>query len=311
MLLGVAACRSGRDPADAGSLDSVTVDGAIRTFHLVVPPRGAASQPLLLVFHGSGSSGRRARALSGLDSIGVHRGYVVAFPDAPIGNWAENCDCSIADRAGVNDTGLVRAIVDTLDARLGIDRARVYAAGFSQGGLFVHRLACEMAGLVNAVASVAAPMSAVLAERCRPERPVGVLVLQGTLDDAFPYEGRAQGTRTLLGARGTAAFWRILNRCTGGIRARTLPDPVPDGTSVMIESAVSCADDVGVTLITVDGGRHEWNPSRDAATGGLLLDFFDLHHRRRGAVRRAPALAAPDSAGHLSMSRHSQKRRPS
>ena len=143
---------------------SIPVGDTLRTFVLYAPPaaRQGRPVPLLLAFHGSGSTGAAMRREAGFDRIASREGFLVAYPDAPAGNWAEDCDCNVADRLGVNDTGFVRALVDTVSERFSVDRHRVGAVGFSQGGLFVHRLACQMADVVSAVASVAAPMSGAL-----------------------------------------------------------------------------------------------------------------------------------------------------
>jgi len=131
-----------------------------------------------------------------------------------------------------------------------------------------------MADLVAAVASVAAPMSSRLAETCAPSAPVGMLVLQGTLDDAYPYEGRRQGGRSHLGAREATDLWRLLNGCARDARARELPDRAADGTRVLEERWTGCRGGVEVRLYSIDGGRHAWAPSADVETETLLMDFF-------------------------------------
>jgi polyhydroxybutyrate depolymerase len=174
-----------------------------------------------------------------------------------------------------------------------VDRARVFAAGYSQGGLFVHRLACELAGRLAAVASVAAPMSAVLAPRCAPPAPVSVLVAQGTLDDAFPYEGRGRGERAVLGARATARFWRTVNRCDARRTTTTVPDTAADRTRVLVERWSGCARGRTVALVTVEGGRHAWALSRDRSTAEILAEFFRDAACTRGAEGCEPNVLRP------------------
>ena len=280
VLLMALACTRTDVPGGSGDRQPVRVGDTLRTYVLHVPPRPNRSpRPLLLAFHGTGESGGAMRRSTALDALGSRAGYLIAYLDAAVGNWAEGCDCSRADLEGVDDTGFVRAVVEDVARRYPVDRSRVYATGFSQGGLFVQRLACEMADLVAAVASVAAPMSSRLAETCAPSAPAGMLVIQGTLDDAYPYEGRRQGGRSLLGARETARFWRVLDGCAGDARARELPDRAADGTRIQEERWPACRGGVEVALYTVEGGRHAWSPSADAETETLLMEFF-LRGRR-------------------------------
>jgi polyhydroxybutyrate depolymerase len=282
LLLLAAACAGDRPPP-SGFRSAIRVDDVTRTFVLYAPPaarRGPAA-PLLLAFHGTGESGVGFRRAAGLDAVAARAGWLVAYPDAAVGHWAENCDCTEADRLGVNDTGFVRRLIDSVASRFPVDRSRVVAAGFSQGGLFVHRLACELADRVAAVASVAAPMSAAMAARCAPARPVSVLVVQGTLDDAYPYEGSRQAGRSVLGARATAAVWRALDHCPDARATSTPPDTARDGTRVLEERWPGCDQATEVGLVTVDGGHHTWSPSRDVSTAELVTAFFGRATPRR------------------------------
>jgi polyhydroxybutyrate depolymerase len=283
VLLPLAAACAGDGPPPGGLRGTIRVGNVTRTFVLYAPPaaRRSPGAPLLLAFHGTGESGAAFRETAGLDAAAAREGWLVAYPDAAVGNWAENCGCTTADQLGVNDTGFVRALIDSVAERFPLDRARVFAVGFSQGGLFVHRLACELADRISAVASVAAPMSAPLATRCAPAGPVSVLVVQGTLDDAFSYEGRGRGERALLGARATVDFWRSLDRCPGLRTPTALPDTARDGTRGLEERWAGCAQGTEVTLVTVEGGRHAWSLSRDFSTAQTVTAFF-----RRAAPRR-------------------------
>jgi polyhydroxybutyrate depolymerase len=283
VILVVAGCVGGR-PGGTAHRAELLVGDSVRTFRLFVPRdlRRQERAPLVLAIHGTGGSGAGFGSETDLDRLAARDGFLVAYPDAAVGNWAEGCDCSRADRLGINDTGFVRILIDSLSRRFPVDRARVYAVGFSQGGLFVQRLACEMADRIAAVASVAAPISGPLAERCGPAAPVSVLVMMGTLDDAYRYEGQGQGQRATLGARATVGLWRMLDRCEGSAVVTSLPDRVADGTTVLEERWPTCAGGSEVALYTVDGGRHAWSPSRDVNTSELVAAFFLRQRRERG-----------------------------
>jgi polyhydroxybutyrate depolymerase len=104
----------------------------------------------------------------------------------------------------------------------GIDRRRIYATGFSNGGFMVNRLACEASELFAAVASV----SGILAPRnnpvmdpngtagnftCTPGRPVPVLHVHGTEDPLVDYNGNP-----FMGWDGVVNFteaWAARNGC--------------------------------------------------------------------------------------------------
>lgn len=270
IVLGAAAC--GGDEGQS-VLGSVAVGDTTRTFVLHVPPdnRLTDAVPLLLVFHGSGSSGAAMQQIAGLDRLADELGFLVAYPDAEVGNWAEDCGCNNADRLGINDTGFVRALIDSLSVTFSIDRDRLYAAGLSQGGLFVHRLACQLGDRFAAVASVAAPMSAPLAADCAPAEPVGVTVMMGTADAVFPFGGGGEGDLAVLGAVEAAAVWAAHNACGDSTVSAT--------DALAFTRWTSCDGAVEVALVAVPGGRHAWQISPSTPTAEVIVPFL-LAHRR-------------------------------
>lgn len=228
--------------------DSIRVDATVRTFVVHAPPAGGP-RPLLLAFHGAGGTGAGLQSLSKLDRAAGGLGWVVIYPDAPLGNWAEGCGCNIADRLAVNDTGFVAALITRSEERYGVDPARVYAVGYSQGGLFAGRLACQMSDRIRAVAMVAAAMSAPLASSCRPGRPMPVLFVQGADDSTYPVGGSGEGKLHLLGIAEAAERWRELNGC-----APASPCPV--------------------RLHLVADGTHHWQPRPEFATADTVVAFL-------------------------------------
>jgi len=278
LLLALSACTSAAPLAvtEAQSFrELLEVDEKLRGFEAYVPRATAGTtHSLILAFHGSGGSGALFRAGSGLDTVADRQGAIVVYPDAAVGNWAEDCGCNVADRLGVNDTAFVRLIIDTITARFPVDPQRIYAVGFSQGGLFVHRLACQMADRFVAVASIASPMSAPLGQSCNSRAPVSVLVVLGTADAVFPWTGGGDWPLTVLGAKETVDRWGTLLRCGGAWAREALPNRVADGTSVWIDAITSCNGRAMVALAGVEGGRHSWHLSQDVATQELVRRFF-------------------------------------
>jgi polyhydroxybutyrate depolymerase len=255
---------------------SVQVGDTARTYEAYVPSAvdSGGALPLLLVFHGAFGSGSNMRAASGFDDVAETRGFVVAYPDADTVNWAEGCGCNVADRLGINDTAFVGLLIDALSAMLPIDESRVYAAGFSQGGLFTYRLACQLSERFAAAASVAAPMSVPLGNRCEPDLPISILAMQGRDDTVFPWNGGGQGALAVLGAQATAERWASLNGCSPDPSVNVLPDLADDDTQVRRWIYHDCDGSSEVALYEVIGGSHTWQMSPDINTPEVLADFF-------------------------------------
>jgi polyhydroxybutyrate depolymerase len=130
-----------------------------------LPPHPA---PVVLVFPGYSSSAEAIAFFSThmrFETLADRDGFVVIYGNGlpnppnererasvPAGGFLQGC---LAPHAGEGiDVAYVRQILDQVSAELPIDRARVYATGYSAGGGMSFQLALEAPDLVAAVAPV-------------------------------------------------------------------------------------------------------------------------------------------------------------
>jgi polyhydroxybutyrate depolymerase len=136
----------------------------------------------MLAFHGFTSNGAQLRASLGFDTLTESDGVIVVHPDGHdgvrlLGTTGRGWDVGASkDR----DTRFVTALLDHIEAGRCVDRARVFATGFSNGGFFSSLLACTLADRVAAVAAVGGARA--LGD-CAPARPVPILLLHGRADE--------------------------------------------------------------------------------------------------------------------------------
>lgn len=293
--------------AQAQTLDLVTMtyQGVERSYWVHVPAAlaGRRGNPAVLVFHGGAGDGRNiatasrmAEAADGESRDGETRGgeFVAIFPNGPGIQWN---DGRAETRSEFDDVGFVRALIAEAAVRQGVDPERVFAAGISNGGMFVQRLACEAPEAFRAMGVVVANMPADLAPVCAPARALPMLFITGDADRLMPFEGgeisaiRILGIGvggTVLSQAETAAFWRGVAGCAGGSDAQALPDIADDGTRVMRETVTQCVDGAELDFYTVAGGGHNWpgssgggrfagNISQDIDATAEILDFFGRH----------------------------------
>ncbi|HWT91525.1 MAG TPA: PHB depolymerase family esterase, partial [Solirubrobacteraceae bacterium] len=115
--------------------------------HLVRVPEGVAARPaLVLAFHGTGGNGPGLAGYLGLDAVARRHGFVVAYPDAVRSDWELN------RKRGDHDLPRMRRLIAALVDRMCVDRRRVYATGFSNGGSFAFRLGCDLSTRIAAIA---------------------------------------------------------------------------------------------------------------------------------------------------------------
>jgi polyhydroxybutyrate depolymerase len=233
----------------------VQVGADSRSYVLHVAPAydGTRATPLIVDFHGIGSSGADERGTSPYPAVVDPEGVVMAFPDGlrgPIGTGWNVGPCCVAN---VDDVAFTRAMVAQIQSVACIDPARVYAVGVLTGGGMAHYVACRAADVFAAVAPAAFDLLQENVGDCNPPRPITVISFRGTADSRVPYAGGPSSLVpgmpiTFLGAQGTFEAWARIDRCVG---AASQPDAA--GCS----SYAGCQGGVEVILCTKEGGREE------------------------------------------------------
>jgi polyhydroxybutyrate depolymerase len=263
---------------------TIPVDGVQRSALVNAPQSSDGTQrlPLVLVFHGASSTGPETEAHLGMSAIGNRYGFITVYPDT----YGDYFDYTRSAAQGNADVDFVRALLDTLDQRLCVDDARVYAAGGSNGGAFVARLACDMSDRLAAVAAVAGAYPA--QPPCQPARPVSLLEIHGTRDHYYGWPS--------LGGRPVPAFlsqWMTLDRCPSGPPARRRFAP-----AALLWEKVGCAGGTVVAHLRLHGGIHAWpggydvtrapQVDFDVSASLAVWQFFDCQATASGAGAGCP-----------------------
>lgn len=310
-LLSLLFCILAVDPAHAESdhsrsTQSLMVGGVERTYLLHLPGRydKAKPAPLVIVLHGGGGTAERMIRLTGagLNGVAEREGFLVAYPNGIDKRWNDGRSKEETGwrthRENADDVGFISALIDELVETRNVDPRRVYVTGVSNGGQMAHRLACELADKIAAIAPVIAQMPAHFAPRCKPARPVSVLMMPGTDDPLIPWEGGTIrfGRQTFgkaLSVPETVKFWTRHNACPETPEVSSEPDRDPaDGTRVRKEAYSGCRDGTDVVLYAIEGGGHTWpggrqylpealvgKMSRDIDAAEVIWEFFKKRRR--------------------------------
>jgi|tagenome__1003787_1003787.scaffolds.fasta_scaffold20730448_2 polyhydroxybutyrate depolymerase len=257
LVLCVVACGSS-DPAAkttaarCSRVSVTSVPGAPLQVILRAPV--ARPAPLVVALHFATGTGRAMERATGLTGEARRAGFDVAYPSAPARNgfWRPE------------DLPRLQQTIAAVEKAACIDRTRVYALGWSNGGGMAALVACRMAGEVPAVALFAPAVA--FAGRCSPSRAPSVLEVHGTADPIVPY---ADG-RSFIGA------WARRNGC-----ART-----PTTTRLAARATrlrwPGCRDGADVQHLRLRGGRHV-ELFKDLRAAGIdpnaaAWRFLSAHH---------------------------------
>lgn len=252
---------------------SVVLRNLQRWYKIIIPPGYHPESPTALVInlHGLGSNIEQQEFFSDMSLKANEAGFIVVYPLAGAGIW--NIE---AGDIGAIDVDFIRQIIIDITADVNIDRTRIYATGFSNGGGMAHRLACDLSDQIAAIAPVAGAYNHV--EPCDPTRPVPIIAFHGTADRVVPIQERVHDIPQW------SADWARRNGC----------DPAPIETHpqemVEIHTFTNCENNATVQVYYLEGVGHTWpgaqmgdllgpNTQGTIATD-LIWDFFRTHPLR-------------------------------
>jgi len=251
---------------------SITHDGIERDYIIYVPEiyDGSTSVPLVLNFHGFGSSASQQMFYGDFRDIADTEGFLLVHPEGTtfIGNQFWNVEFPGLS-SNIDDVGFTEALIDELATLYTIDLDRVYATGMSNGGFMSFLLACQLSEKIAAVASVTGSMTQDTFDDCNAQLPTPVLQIHGTEDDVVLYNEN----NLSLPIPDVISYWVDHNNCETTPTTTTLPDvDVSDGST--IEYSVYEDGDNGITTehMKVIGGGHTW-PGSVLNTAGTNQDI--------------------------------------
>ncbi len=229
---------------------TIEVDGTSRRYILDVPARIGPRTPVPLVFdfHGFGHSAAGVWKVSGFRELAVREGFITVYPDGlPVHLLGrEGPGWEIFSLNPNRDLSFVRELLDHLERTYCIDRSRVYATGFSNGGFLSSILGCTMADRFAAVAPVGGGR---LTTACDPPRGVPVIIHHGRKDTIVEV-GQARAARD---------SWVQVNRCV-------------EHTSDGCERHTSCRNGAEVVYCENES-EHRW----PAEATKRIWEFFRSH----------------------------------
>jgi polyhydroxybutyrate depolymerase len=255
-------------------VDTLQSGGVARTYEVHLPnDYETALSPVVIMFHEQGGSGFGMRYRTVFDVDADLYDIVAVYPNAT-SDWAYGCGCTEADTTGVDDVQFVIDLIDELDADYGINRDSVFVAGYAEGAFMAQKVVCDATDSFAGLATVAATMPVPLAESCMPTREIPVLMIQGTEDEDFPWDGALDlGLASVLAADTAAQFWATNNGCGNRLEGVYLYRDTYFGFDVYRDAFDACPVDGDVVLLRMDEAEHGW-PGVDFSATYEVGQFF-------------------------------------
>jgi len=259
----LAACHSSTE----GSSDAAmkVVIGGDRPVMVHVPSsyQHGTPTPLVVMLHGYGADGEVEEVYLDITAQADQRGFIYATPDGTIDStgmrfWNATDACCDLFGTKVVDSTYLSSVITQIAATYTIDPKRVFLVGHSNGGFMAHRMACDHADQIAAIASLAGAQWNDLG-KCTPSEAVSAVEIHGTADMTISYTGGNINGHAFPAATTTASDWVGLDGCatTADTSAPAIDlDSSLAGNETTISAWTGCKNSTHVELWTIAGGGH-------------------------------------------------------
>jgi poly(3-hydroxybutyrate) depolymerase len=240
-------------------------DGVVREYKLVLPANydPQVAYPLAIGLHGVGGTASSARTMMKLESgltpsiVAYPQGLSLGVGTSPAWN-AEKC-CEPATILQSDDVKFISRLIDNIETQLRVDKSRVWAIGFSNGGMMAYRLACQISDQITGVGVGA---GALTVGECAPSKKFSVIHIHGDADEDVPLNGGGHyGTQS---ASFSVEYVASAVGCTN--------DAARASANIQVWQ---CPDSMEMKLVIDTNQAHDWNNNWT----DLMVQFLQSHPR--------------------------------
>ena len=242
-------------------------DGQNRSFIVYVPPSydGSTQVPLVFNFHGGGGTSSSFIFTNDMRPIADTANFIAVYPQAAVDPTDGSNSWLHKTPTTHNDVNFIEAIIDTLSNDYNIDNDRVYACGYSEGGIFSYELGCRLNNRIAGFASVSGSMlvdafrvSYYNLGNCSPIHPTAVLLIPGT-SDFSPHSSYSGLQPYYMSVNEITTYWVNHNNTDINPTVTSVPNTnTSDGSTVerrIWENGDNC---VAIQELKVINGGHDW-----------------------------------------------------
>ncbi len=255
-----------------------------RPYEVFVPTKynSAAPMPLVVMLHGYTLTGALQEDYFKLQPLAEERGFLYVHPDGTqaAGDgahfWNATDACCNFHASNVDDSAYLLSIIEEVQHKYNVDPKRIFLMGHSNGGFMSHRMACDHADKIAAIASLAGAMWNDVS-KCSPSSPINVLQIHGTDDELVRYAGGIFAAR-FPSAEVTTADWAKLEGCDAQpvVQPLTLDlDRELPGAETTSYVYSGCTAGGSATLWSIAGGKH--SPHLSDTFSAQVIDYLFAH----------------------------------
>lgn len=251
-----------------------------REYILHVPSNydNASPTPLVINMHGFGDCADNYIETVGnlyeFNALANQENILVAYPQGAYRPEKEDTYWEPGDNGTddiyENDTYFIEQLISDINNDFNVDSDKIFACGYSNGGMMAYSLACNRSNLFSAIGIMSGTM---LDEDCTLDNPIPIITFHGIADEVLPYNGNLwyQSISEVVN------FWLDLNN----IPATSQVSTELNGGNVVKDEYSGGTNNTCLALYTIyeewdKPGDHVWfSEAIDGSSPNQIMwDFF-------------------------------------
>lgn len=237
-------------------------NGVVREYVVSYPENTVEPCPLIITLHNFNGSALFIQEVSEMDDYALPNNIAVVYPEGISNSWNVGTPWNNNEH---DDVGFIDALIDTVAGRYKIDRNRVYACGYSNGGYMTYELACHLAHKITAFGSIGGNFMLNADQICDQDRLVPIIDFKGTGDPFVaynvPFPGQFSDDGSLL-INENIAYWKKFNDLTD--TSVEFLDDLNQADSTTVENIIYSNENHQAKFVhyKIINGGHQWFGSK-------------------------------------------------
>ena len=246
-----------------------------RRFYLYVPNNYSANIPIPVLFNFHGGGGDPISYMnytSDMRGLAEANNFILIYPEAIADpntgsiSWIDKA----TNGAPRDEILFIESIINSVSSNYSVDLDRIYACGYSEGGIFSYELACRLNNYIAGIASVSGSMlteserSNLGFSNCSPQHPTAIMLIPGTNDSNAHslYQGCCLDwglDSYYLSVDQITDYWTNYNTTDNNPSVSDVSNTnTSDGSTVQRKIWSNGQGGVEVQELKIIGGEHEW-----------------------------------------------------
>lgn len=260
-----------------------------RQYRLYIPSSYSRKEPLplLIALHGMESDIDKMERRTRLSKKAEEENFILVYPAGSgqfediLLTWNVSFCCGYSMERNIDDVGFIDTLIDEIINNFNIDTDKIFAVGFSNGGMLAYRVGAELSHRIAGVAVVSGSIGGKTFQVSspykipKPEKEIPIIIFHGKKDAVIPYDGGQPKSQTLstagaysyLSVDKAVSFWVSNNECDVAPEISTIKEG-----KIAVDVFRNCKDDANVVLYTLNEGQHSWPGGVKIGEDGEMVD---------------------------------------